>query len=344
MPTRCSSTLEAVRKPSLHKPSADRKKFLAGQPISLGTAEPPKKAEMPLDMRAQLEIPIRYFSHPSFTARNAVAQLIAMRPEQSPPKTSHPEAREGQAFVAGLVQAALLTPEEERYLFVKFNFHRFRAEQARQKLLRQANKATWNQFQADQQEASAIRNKIVEANLRLVVSVARKLTPSFDQLSELVSEGLLPLIRAVELFDVSLGNRFSTYATWAIKNHLFRTLKRARRDQELDLQSVVRGKGLCLENGGSVTEQELAENARLSDLSRLLTVLSDREKQIISARFGLNGFPRGQSLAEISRQIGLSKERIRQIVLQAMERMREAAQNEGMTSDVLHRDFSSMGD
>ena len=69
------------------------------------------------------------------------------------------------------------------------------------------------------QETLATRNRIVCANLRLVVSIAKRYVRPGQNFSELVSDGNVSLMRAVRLFDYSLGNRFSTYATWAVVNN-----------------------------------------------------------------------------------------------------------------------------
>lgn len=127
----------------------------------------------------------------------------------------------GMAFVAGLVRAPLLTPEEEAYLFLLMNFRKSQAERWRRKIrLSNPDPALLDRIVAAMHESVEIRNRIAEANLRLIVAIAKKLSHSLDQLSELTSEGLLPILRAVELFDVGRGNRFSTYATWAVRNQV----------------------------------------------------------------------------------------------------------------------------
>ena len=74
------------------------------------------------------------------------------------------------------------------------------------------------------EESVATKNQIISANLRLVVSIAKRYVGPAEDFFELVSDGNLSLIRAVEKFDVSRGNRFSTYATWAIMKNFARTI------------------------------------------------------------------------------------------------------------------------
>lgn len=269
---------------------------------------------------------VSYVDHPNFRGRAAERWLESQRPSLSPTEPRRPKPFAGIAFVPGLVQAALLTPAEERYLFLKMNYLKSRAEQQRRRIkIDQPAPDQLQQIEDWLAQANAVRNQIVEANLRLVVSVAKKLSNSLDQLSELTSEGLLPLMRAVELFDVHLGNRFSTYATWAVRNQMHRTLKRQRGVSELSTGEDDAGWDGIPDRRGSATADMHAQIQRQRFLVTLIDSLNERERRIIAARFGLDGQPSGQSLAEISGEMGLSKERIRQIAMHALEKLRAAA-------------------
>ena len=82
------------------------------------------------------------------------------------------------------------------------------------------------------EESVATKNQIISANLRLVVSIAKRYIGPAEDFFELVSDGNLSLIRAVEKFDVSRGNRFSTYATWAIMKNFARTIPAVLRHRD----------------------------------------------------------------------------------------------------------------
>ena len=280
-------------------------------------------------VRDWVEREIAFVDHPLFHEAKPAETLVALRPASLDAAPPPAKLEPGLAFVAGMVELPLLSLDEERHLFAWMNFLKRRAERNRQRLsLNRPDEALVGRIESDLRDATAVRNRIVRSNLRLVVALARKLSTAkragaLDQMSELISEGTLPLIRAVELFDVSLGNRFSTYATWAVRNQMFRCLKRHRSridrgcgDVDLRMNRLV--------DDRAVPEDDERRAARRGELvERLLSQLGERERIVIAARFGLDGHPQGQSLNDIARQIGLSKERTRQIVIASLEKLHE---------------------
>ena len=176
-----------------------------------------------------MERTIEFVSHDEFDHDGFDKKLMAMRPESLDRSVSRLliQREPGIAFVSGLVNKPLLTPDEERYLFLRMNSLKSRAERNRRMLdLRKPDSTLVEQIDLDLDQALCVRNQIIEGNLRLIVAIARKLSGSLDRMSELISEGMAPLIRSVELFDIGLGFRFSTYATWAVRNQMLRRLKR----------------------------------------------------------------------------------------------------------------------
>ena len=282
-------------------------------------------------VRDWVEREIAFIDHPLFHEAKPVATLAALRPvsldEALPPAKLEP----GLAFVAGMVEMPLLSLDEERYLFAWMNFLKRRAERNRQRLsLNRPDEALVEQIESDLRDSIAVRNRIAQSNLRLVVALSKKLSAAkqagaLDQMSELISEGTLPLIRSVELFDVSLGNRFSTYATWAVRNQMFRFLKRR--------QSLIDSAGghddlwmnRLVDDRAVPEDDERLATQRGELVQRLLSQLSERERIVIASRFGLDGHPQGQSLNDIAQQLGLSKERVRQIVIASLEKLHEIA-------------------
>ncbi len=276
-------------------------------------------------VRDWVEREIKYVDYAEYIGTGAARRLSMSRPQSLDDITvTHTEP--AIAFVPGMVDAPLLAPDEEVYLFKWMNFLKYRAEQRRQRLsLNSPDESLVDQIEADCAESIAVRNRIISSNLRLVVALARKLSTSLDQMSDLVAEATVPLIRSVELFDIGLGNRFSTYATWAVRNHMLRCLK--RRQSTMD-RNIGRDQSVLEQMPDERTdpdEQLRSAEHRVQAVHRLLDSLNERERLVITARFGLDGQPRGQSLQDIASQIGLSKERVRQIAMSAIGKLQGIA-------------------
>ena len=276
---------------------------------------------------------IAFVDHPSFRRRHPALELTVPLVEPLPALKA--DRRPGVAFLPEMVGTALLTHAEEQQCFLQMNYHRYRAERLRRKLRpSDPDLELIADIESHLAEAERLRNWIAKANVRLVVAAAKRLCHSLDQLCDLVGDGLLPLMRAIDLFDAGRGHRFSTYATWAVRNQLIRTLRRQRNlphlalsDEQADWQHIP-------DHRLPVVEESNTPAVHADVLQRLLTSLTEREQRILRARFGLDGEPAGQSLSQISSTLGLSKERVRQIVLVALSKLRERATTAGLAEPV----------
>jgi RNA polymerase sigma factor (sigma-70 family) len=221
-----------------------------------------------------------------------------------------------------LCRAELLSPREERGLFRRLKRLRTRTGSARRVNALGARCRRGGRTPLSR-EAVAIRNRIVESNLRLVVSVARRFRRPERPLEDLVSEAAVPLIRCVESFDERRNTRFSTYATHALVNffakeskRLLRNAARAGSSAELDYATSVDGRHAPLNR--MIRDEELM---RLRDR---LARLPRRERALIAARFGLTDDQRPRSFREIGVMHGLSKERARVITHEALDRLMQS--------------------
>ncbi len=269
--------------------------------------------------------------------------------EDSPPITQDPL----KLYVRALGDGRLLTPAEEREL-------------ARRK---------------DEGDEDAKR-RLIESNLRLVMSITRNYTKAGVPLLDLIQEGNLGLIRAVEKFDYRMGYKLSTYATWWIRQAVTRALAdqgrtirlpvhvaeqvrrvmRARRilsqklNREPTLAEVAEESRLTEERVkellnlvedpisletpvgdgeslyGDLIEDEhvdqpekvTAENRRSVELAEALQQLKPRMRHVLSRRFGLeNGIP--QTLEEVGQDLGITRERVRQLESRALRELRSVA-------------------
>ena len=230
------------------------------------------------------------------------------------------------AYLASLYEVPLLTREQEVWLFRKFNYLKHKATTLRAELdVDRPNTRLMDQIDRLYGEIVEIKNGIVRANLRLVVSIAKRRVSPGDSFFDLVSDGNMSLIRAVEKFDYARGNKFSTYGSWAIMKNYARTIPDEHRRRDRFRAADMELLQSATDRRTDEYQQRLAETDRLKQVGKFLDRLDSREQTIIIRRYGLDHEREPQTLKEVGSALGVTKERVRQIEAKAMEKLRVAA-------------------
>lgn len=249
------------------------------------------------------------------------------------------------AHLARLCETKLLTPEEEVETFRRMNFLRFKANELRLELRSQTqaqsaksrttksavekNRATngWTvrRIESLLRAADWYRDRLVKSNMRLVISIVKKFVNSHNAFDDLLSDGIVALMRAVDKFDVALGFRFSTYATQVVRRNSYRRVMENQKErQRITLSVHDAGVDISDEHRASGMS-EIRWEALRGRLSNMLDRLDRREKLIVRARFSLGGHRRVQTLQKLADRLGVSKERIRQLEKRALDKLRDMA-------------------
>ncbi|MBX6313414.1 MAG: sigma-70 family RNA polymerase sigma factor [Isosphaeraceae bacterium] len=292
------------------------------------------------EMRARrlLEQKIEYMPHPSFDDPAQHAEILGPLPPapndgRAPRKFKAPKGL--PPYLASLYENPLLTREQEMHLFRKMNFLKYQAAKLRDQIdPTRAKTADLDAIERLQEEALAVKNQIISANLRLVVSIAKRHVGPNNNFFELVSDGNMSLIRAVEKFDYARGNKFSTYASWAIMKNFARTIpeENYRRDR------FVTGHEEMFESAADTRidehEYESALRRNREAVKGMLGRLDERERRIIISRYGLDG-AKEQTLEQLGRELGITKERVRQIESRAQDKLLKFANEQKLDLPML---------
>ncbi len=231
-------------------------------------------------------------------------------------------------YLQQLFRFPLLSREQEVALFRLLNFLRFQADQAREQIdPERVTAAQLDAIDALLARAGQVKSRITQANLRLVVSIAKRHTRPTQDFFELVSDGNVSLMRAVDRFDYSRGFKFSTYASWAIIKNFARSVP----EEKALLDRFQTGRDELLEHCVGVTPEDQEGDdlpAMRTTIERMLDTLDDRDREILRQRFGLDEHKEPKTLEQIGQHFGVSKERIRQLEARAIARLRSDFEDE----------------
>lgn len=287
------------------------------------------------EMRAKriLALPLDYIDSEEFEAAfdnsKFEAEVLGPMPEAIPfRKVSRPS--DLPAYLSALYEIPLLSQEQEMHLFRKMNYLKWKATKLREQLdPSRPRSRLMDRIESCYEDAVDAKNELVRANLRLVVSIAKRHVSASVNFFELVSDGNISLMRAVEKFDYSRGNKFSTYATWAITKNYARSIPTELRHQDRFRAS---GTDMLYDTPMETREDRLdteqGQIAMQRRVNKLLGCLDSREQQVIISRFGLGQGRSPQTLRQVGAEMGVTKERIRQLEARALGKLRRVAGEE----------------
>jgi RNA polymerase primary sigma factor/RNA polymerase sigma factor len=272
-----------------------------------------------------------YVFHASFDAPGAEEEILGPPPEPVLHRTKSRATKDADFYVAFLYQTNLLSREQETYLFRKMNYLKFMAYRRRQGLDPEtATRERVEEIESLEAQAVDIRNHIIESNLRLVTARAKQFARSSGlPLDELISEGNIGLVQAVEHFDFSRGTKLSTYATWAITNKLLAYLQRSKRESS----RISREHGVFLdgvEGDWSEVEHVLSQSEVREKLTGMLKNLKERERIAVENRFGFVKGHEPKTLKDLAMQWGVTKQRAQQVCAGAVNKLRGMVEEAGI--------------
>ena len=275
-----------------------------------------------------------FIDSPAFYEPDALQKIFDEAPEIPKPDTTwyHPvmdDLSTARNRTVKSAQQVILTGGQEKVLFHQFNYARYRIWKVQQDVWSTPSRQPAPEQEADilrwSRKAQTVRQQIADTNLALVLAMAKRTRMSEVDFADLVSEGNMALLRAVDKFDAGRGYKFSTYACRAILKAFSRQgmkLSKYRQRFPTDFDPKLERSNF-LEVKRDSFEKDAAEEVKRIVLENRCD-LTDVERTVIEHRFGLESgeLEKPMTLEQVGQIIGVTKERVRQIQNKAMEKIK----------------------
>jgi RNA polymerase primary sigma factor len=288
-----------------------------------------------IKMRDIVYVPNPLFEHPD--AENIVLKVL---PEEAVAKAqatvasgTNPRStdvymarmpRDLPAFLADIFRQPVMPQEIETDAFRRMNYLKYQASRLQAALDPvHATEGDVASIETLLAQAAALKNMILQANLRVAVHVARKHQRADRPLMELVSDATMWVMRSIDLFDFTRHTRFSTYAGYAIMKNFARDRveQLTRRDTNMltGQEEVLNAVG---DPRSDAVDEKVDAALLQSDLRSVIDELPAKDRELIARHYGLEHGKPPLSLAEIGDQMGITKSRVRQLEARALQRLR----------------------
>lgn len=276
-----------------------------------------------------------YIYNPSFDDPTAEAEILGPMPEWDEFEEKRQKLRAPKDVppeLAPLYEVPLLTKPQEQHLFRKMNFLKHKLRKVCDVFRNPDGTVNAARVRIEDlelierllEQANEVKDLLISCNMRLVVSIAKRHSAQTDNFFELLSDGNMSLMRAVEKFDYARGNKFSTYASWAIMKNFARSIPEEKTRKE----RYVTGREELFDAAPDTRtdEAELITSAEQASyrVNRLLEHLTPRDREIVRLRAGLDG-SEPKTLEQIGQHLGITKERVRQLNVRIMKQLRDLA-------------------
>lgn len=301
-----------------------------------------------------LETPIRVFHHPSFDDPKFKKDILSEMPRREKFQTDllkldKLRSSKISAEMRPCYESPLLDHEQEQHLFRKMNYFKYKAKSSLGKIdPRRVGEKKISEIETYLYKATVIRNQIAESNFRLATQLLKQKISLYQQYGltdALLSDAYLDVLKAVDYFNWTRGVRFSTYATWVLKNNFFRDSKqkfqyfeRFTYLDEIHAESIG--------SRGDEIEYLRHDQQRNCIVGKLIDMMKhddlnkDRKRQVfvLEHYFGIN-VPHSHTLEQIAKKIGVSKERVRQLKEKGLTWMKSRVQQLNLEFNDYERDI-----
>ena len=223
-------------------------------------------------------------------------------------------------------QQPLLDKQQEQALFRGMNYLKFRANALRTHIdPGRPDTVLLDEIESQLNQAQSIRDHLIKVNMRLLYSIAMKFVTPQQTFDDLVSEGVIVLMKTVEKFDFDRGFRFSTYAYRSIVRQVIRSVSLIQKEESRLTRDAEEWAFTGSKSQTSSAREDQAWNELRQMLASFINRLDRREQLVIRSRYALGAHRKVRTFQDLANRLGVTKERVRQLERRAVGKLRSLA-------------------